>query len=55
MAQTRGALEQRFPVPRNSRQSGMAVQIEDQLQQAYQIPLGMAAQLKEAWPSRTSG
>ncbi|MGU5531144.1 hypothetical protein [Aeromonas caviae] len=46
MAQTRGALEQEVSRSLQFQAERYAVQIEDQLQQAYQIPLGMAAQLE---------
>lgn len=46
MAQTRGALEQEVYRSLQFQAERYAVQIEDQLQQAYQIPLGMAAQLE---------
>ena len=51
MAQTRGALEQEVSRSLQFQAERYAVQIEDQLQQAYQIPLGAAMQVRPAIPS----
>ncbi|MGS3150465.1 methyl-accepting chemotaxis protein [Aeromonas sanarellii] len=57
MTQTRGALEQEVSRALQFQAERYAQQITDQLQQAYQIPLGMAAQLEGsmAQPDRMLG
>lgn len=47
MTQTRGALEQEVSRTLQFQAERYAVQIADLLQQSYQIPLGIAAQLED--------